>query len=100
MAATKPVDFRKSHDGLAALVKNELRKDRNDIRLPLAKGRSAEADLLGRQWHDHGLQAAGGAQLHVSGHQAQFDGTQPRPGGGTVSRTDWCSVRAVAVRAP
>ncbi|MBN7807942.1 transposase [Agrobacterium tumefaciens] len=27
MVATKPVDFRKGHDGLAALVKNELRKD-------------------------------------------------------------------------
>ena len=25
--ATKPVDFRKGHDGLAALVKNELRKE-------------------------------------------------------------------------
>lgn len=25
--ATKPVDFRKGHDGLAAVVKNELRKD-------------------------------------------------------------------------
>jgi len=27
MVATKPVDLRKGHDGLAALVKNELRKD-------------------------------------------------------------------------
>lgn len=27
MVASKPVDFRKGHDGLAALVKNELRKD-------------------------------------------------------------------------
>ena len=27
MVATKPVDFRKGHNGLAALVKNELRKD-------------------------------------------------------------------------
>ena len=27
MVATKPVDFRKGHDGLAALVKNELHKD-------------------------------------------------------------------------
>lgn len=27
MVATKPVDFRKGHDGLAAVVKNELRKD-------------------------------------------------------------------------
>jgi len=26
MVATKPVDFRKGHDGLAALVKNELGK--------------------------------------------------------------------------
>ncbi len=27
MAATKPIDFRKGHDSLAAMVKNELRKD-------------------------------------------------------------------------
>ena len=27
MVATKPVDFRKGHDGLAALVKNALHKD-------------------------------------------------------------------------
>ena len=27
MVATKPLDFRKGHDSLAALVKNELRKD-------------------------------------------------------------------------
>jgi len=27
MVATKPVDFRKGHYGLAALVKNELHKD-------------------------------------------------------------------------
>ncbi|WP_412458387.1 IS66 family insertion sequence element accessory protein TnpB [Sinorhizobium americanum] len=27
MVATKPVDFREGHDGLAALVKNELHKD-------------------------------------------------------------------------
>ncbi|WP_156667870.1 IS66 family insertion sequence element accessory protein TnpB [Rhizobium sp. WYCCWR10014] len=27
MVATKPVDFRKGHDRLAALVKNELHKD-------------------------------------------------------------------------
>ncbi|WP_412766471.1 IS66 family insertion sequence element accessory protein TnpB [Brucella intermedia] len=34
MVATKPVDFRKGHDGLAALVKNELGKD-------LLQGRSS-----------------------------------------------------------
>ncbi|MBC8717720.1 IS66 family insertion sequence element accessory protein TnpB [Ochrobactrum sp. Marseille-Q0166] len=27
MVATQPVDFRKGHDGLASLVKNELRKN-------------------------------------------------------------------------
>ena len=27
LVATKPVDFRKGHDGLTALVKNELHKD-------------------------------------------------------------------------
>ena len=27
MVATKPIDFRKGHNGLAALVKNELLKD-------------------------------------------------------------------------
>jgi transposase len=27
MVATKPIDFRKGHDSLAALVKNELHKD-------------------------------------------------------------------------
>jgi len=27
VVATKPVDFRKGHDGLSALVKNELRKE-------------------------------------------------------------------------
>lgn len=34
MVATKPIDLRKGHDGLAALVKNELHKD------PFAGGRS------------------------------------------------------------
>ena len=28
MVATRPIDFRKGHDSLAAMVKNELRKDR------------------------------------------------------------------------
>ena len=27
MVATKPIDFRKGHDRLAAMVKNKLRKD-------------------------------------------------------------------------
>jgi len=49
MVATKPIDFRKGHDSLAAIVKNELRKDpftgtvfvfraRRADRLKLSKG--------------------------------------------------------------
>jgi transposase len=44
MVATKPVDFRKGGDGLAALIKNELHKD------PFARAvfvfRSRKADRL------------------------------------------------------
>lgn len=52
MVATKPVDFRKGHDGLAALVKNELRKDPFTGTVFVF-----EADLLGWQRSCDGLQA-------------------------------------------
>ena len=41
MVATKPIDFRKGHDSLAAMVKNELRHHRLANRnLPDERGRS------------------------------------------------------------
>jgi hypothetical protein len=43
MVATKPVDFRKGHDGLAARVKNELRKNRS----PAQSSCSARAGRIG-----------------------------------------------------
>ena len=46
VVATRPVDFRMGHDGLAAVVKIAPRRDPG-LRLP---GRPAEADLLGRYW--------------------------------------------------
>lgn len=50
MAAATSVDFRNGHDGLATLVKNELHKDslRNGLGIPVAQGRSVEADREGR----------------------------------------------------
>ena len=41
MVATKPIDFRKGHDSLAAMVKNELRKDPftgDGLRVPRKEG--------------------------------------------------------------
>lgn len=42
MVATKPVDFRKGHDGLAALVKNELHKDPFTGRVFVFRSRKAD----------------------------------------------------------
>jgi transposase len=44
MVATKPVDFRKGHDGLAALIKNELHK--NPFTGTVFVFRSRKADRL------------------------------------------------------
>ena len=58
MVATRPIDFRKGHDGLAALVKNELHKvpfTGTGVRVPVPQGRSAEVALLGRHRVGDGL---------------------------------------------
>ena len=60
--ATKPVDFRKGHDGLAALVQSHLCKKPFDgaVYVFRAKraGGSAEDDLVGWNWIGHGIQTA------------------------------------------
>jgi transposase len=69
MVATKPIDLRKGHDGLAALVKNELHKDPftlcpasecgaftergHGFCVPVAQGGSAEVTLLGEPLTRH-----------------------------------------------
>ena len=61
MVATKPVDFRKGHNGLAALVKNELHKNPFTGTVFVFRSRRADRlkfDLLGWQWFGDGLQAA------------------------------------------
>lgn len=60
--ATKPVDFRKGHDGLAALVKNELDKDPFTGTVFVFRSRKADRlklNLLGWQRSGDGLKAAG-----------------------------------------
>lgn len=81
MVATKPADFRKGHDGLAALVKNELHKD--PFTGTVFVFRSRKADRLKLIYWDgsgdrHGLQTAGRAHVHMSQHQAWIDNAHPR----------------------
>ena len=49
MVATKPVDFHKNHDGLAALVKNELYEIFFTGTLFVFRSKRAAAIILG--WH-------------------------------------------------
>ena len=81
LLATKPVDFRKGHDGLAALVRNELRKDLftgDGVRVPGQAGGQAEAGLLGtaRGWR---WSTSGWTGIHSRG-------PQPREGTVALSR--------------
>ena len=54
MVATKPIDFRKGHDGLAALVKNELHKDPFTGTVFVFRSRSADRLKL-LYWDGTGL---------------------------------------------
>ena len=69
VVATQPVDFRKGHDGLAAVVKRAAAGPvhRHGLRVPGQAGRPAEADLLGRHRPDDDLQAAGKTGLCLAG---------------------------------
>lgn len=79
--ATKPVDFRKGHDGLAALVNNELRKEpftgtvfvfRDELLYAIGSrtmanaGGSAKALVLGSYRAGDDLQTAGGNDIHMA----------------------------------
>lgn len=102
MVATKPVDFRKGHNGLAALVKNELRKDpfTGTVRLPVAQGGPAEAHLLGRHRYCDGLQAPGGKHIHLARHQGWLDDIEPCSVRSPVCGIGLRRVRSVETRVP
>jgi len=72
MVATKPMDFRKGHGGLAALAKNELYKDPFTGTVFVFRSRKVDRlKLIYWEWvqHRHGLQEAGRAQLYLAWHQ-------------------------------
>ena len=60
VVATKPVDFRKGHDGLAGLVMNELKQNpfTGTVCVPRQTVRSSETALLGWLGISDDLQAA------------------------------------------
>ena len=103
MVATKPIDFRKVHNGLAALVKNELRKDpftgtgfvfraRKADRLKLLYWDGTGLVMAYKRLEEHSFTwPAVRDGLMVLSH-AQFEAL--------FAGLDWRRVRAVEARAP
>lgn len=88
VVATKPVDFRKGHDGLAAVVQNELgldphsgiivvfrakRGDRIKVLLWDGSGLVPLGDASIACRSRDGLQTAGTGQVRLAGHQRRSD---------------------------
>ena len=103
MVATKPIDFRKGHDSLAALVKNELRKDPFTGTVFVFRARKADRLKL-LYWDGTGLVMA-----YKRLEEHSFIWPAVKDGLMTLSHTqfealfaglDWRRVRAVEVRAP
>jgi transposase len=103
LVATKPVDFRKGHDGLAALVKNELRKDPFTGTVFVFRSRRADRLKL-LYWDGTGLVMA-----YKRLEEQSFAWPPVRDGLMTLSHAqfealfaglDWRRVRAVVARAP
>ena len=117
MVATKPVDFRKGHDGLAALVKNELHKDPFTGTVFVFRSRKADRLKL-LYWDGTGLVMAykrleehtftwpaikdGVMNLGHAQFEALFEWVRRirKQSGGLFSRRKWRRVRTVEVRAP
>ncbi len=82
MVATKPVDFRKGHDGLAGLVKNELHKDPFTGTVFVFRSRKADRLKL-IYWDGSGIVLAykrlERAHLHLARYQGWTDDADPRP---------------------
>ena len=89
MVATKPVDFRKGAEGLAALVR-EADAGRSVLRrrlcLPRQAGRPGEADLLGRHGRVPVCQAAGGWRVPLAEHAGRRHASDRGAALGTVGR--------------
>ena len=103
VVATKPVDFRKGHDGLASLVKNELRKEPFTGTVFVFRAKRADRLKL-FYWDGTGLVMA-----HKRLEETTFTWPAIRDGlmalnhaqfEALFSRLDWRKVKALAVRPP
>jgi len=93
LVATKPVDFRKRHDGLAALVQSILAEAPFTGAVFVFRAKRAD-------WMKicHGLQAAGRENLHLARDPEWGDDAEPRPVRGAVRRLNWRRVRSLEAR--
>ena len=103
VVATKPIDFRKGHDSLAALVKNELHKDPFTGTVFVFRARKSDR-LKMLYWDGTGLVMA-----YKRLEEHNFTWPMVRDGLITLSHAqfealfsglDWRRVRAVEARAP
>lgn len=103
LVATRPVDFRKGHDGLAALVKNELRKEPFTGTVFVFRAKRADRLKL-LYWDGTGLVMA-----YKRLEEHSFTWPAIRDGLMTLSHAqfealfaglDWRRVRAIEARAP
>ena len=103
VVATKPVDFRKGHDGLAALVKNELRKDPFTGTVFVFRAKRADRLKL-LYWDGTGLvMAYKRLEEHIFTWPAIKDGLMALNHAqfeALFSGLDWRKVRALSARPP
>lgn len=103
MVATKPIDFRKGHDSLAALVKNELHKDPFTGTVFVFRARKADRLKL-LFWDGTGLvMAYKRLEEHSFAWPAVTDGLMKLSHAqfeALFAGLDWRRVRAITARAP
>lgn len=103
MVATKPINFRKGHDSLAAMVKNELRKDPFTGTVFVFRAKKADRQKL-LYWDGTGLvMAYKRLEEHTFTWAAVTDGlmlVNPAQFEALFAGLDWRRVRAIEAKTP
>lgn len=99
LVATQPIDFRKGHDGLAALVQSSLKEDRFTGTVFVFRAKRADrlkmlfwddepCRAIGPsdhgEWAGDGLQAPGGNDVRLACDQGRHDDAEPGAVRGSV----------------
>ena len=103
LVATKPIDFRKGHDSLAAVVKNELRKDpftgtvfvfraKKADRLKLLYWDGTGLVMAYKRLEEHSFTWPAVKDGLLTMNHAQFEAL--------IAGLDWRRVRAIGAKAP